>query len=494
MYTSAPASSRVYGGGNADARGRYDRVSMSLPRGPMLAMPRMEPIAPSMGQAFVGRAGMALVVVAVVVLLGWQFDVAVLRSVLPGANSMKPLSAVTFLLAGLALLNRGSRMPVSALGWLLSTMVAGAGVVSLAAYALDFPLASDGWYPDPEAVAMDRIPGRMSAVTATGFTLLGLLGLLPDRSPWWRLQQVLAFLVLAIAMFALASYGYQAGVREAQPDFTPVAIHTALLFLVAALAWLASQAPQGLMRVVHARGLGGVVARRLLLPAVLLPSLLGLFARVAGDWLSWSTTTVVSMLALVSGGAMAWLIWWVALLLDRLESERAQVIALHGESHTDALTGLPNRRAFDEAIASLVHGRREHDRSFSLLMLDLDRFKDYNDAHGHLAGDEVLRRTAGLLRAALRPGDHPARYGGEEFAVLLPDTDADEAARVAERIVRSFHDEAWPGRSVTVSIGLAAAGRHESAAAVVGRADAALYAAKATGRDRVTSAEQAPAA
>lgn len=459
----------------------------------MLAMPRIEPIAPPMGQAFVGRAGMALVVVAVVVLLGWQFDVAVLRSVLPGANSMKPLSAVTFLLAGLALLNRGSRMPVPGLGWLLSALVAGSGVASLAAYALEFPLASDGWYPDPEAMATGRIPGRMSAVTAVGFTLLGWLGLLPDRSPWWRLQQVLAFLVLAIAMFALASYGYQAGVRESQPDLTPVAIHTALLFLVGALAWLASQPPQGLIRVMHARGLGGVVARRLLLPALLLPSLLGLFARVAGDWLSWSTTTVVSMLALVSGGAMAWLIWWVALLLDRLEGERAQVIALHGESHTDALTGLPNRRAFDESIGALVHGRREHDRSFSLLMLDLDRFKDYNDAHGHLAGDEVLRRTAELLRGALRPGDLPARYGGEEFAVLLPDTGAEEAEQVARRIMQAFHEEAWPGRPVTASIGVAAGGREEAAAGVVGRADGALYAAKATGRDRVASAEQAPA-
>ncbi|WP_036137647.1 GGDEF domain-containing protein [Aerolutibacter daejeonensis] len=451
-------------------------------------------MAPSLGQAFVCRAGMVLVLVAVVVLLGWQFDVAVLRSVLPGANSMKPLTAVTFLLAGLALLNRGSRLPVPALGRLLSGLVAGAGAMSLAAYVLGFTLASDGWYPDPEALATDRIPGRMSAVTATGFVVLGSLGLLPDRRPWWQLQQVLAFLVLAIAMFALASYGYQASVRETQPDFTPVAIHTALLFLVGALAWLGSQPPQGLMRVVHARGLGGVVARRLLLPALLLPSLLGLFARVAGDWLSWSTTTVVSMLALVSGGAMAWLIWWVALLLDRLEGERAQVVALHGESHTDALTGLPNRRAFDEAIAGLVHGRREHDRSFSLLMLDLDRFKDYNDAHGHLAGDEVLRRSAGLLRCALRPGDLPARYGGEEFGVLLPDTGVDEATRVAERIVQSFHEEAWPGRAVTISIGVAAAGREEAAAGVVGRADRALYAAKIAGRDRVASAEQPPAA
>jgi diguanylate cyclase (GGDEF)-like protein len=168
------------------------------------------------------------------------------------------------------------------------------------------------------------------------------------------------------------------------------------------------------------------------------------------------------------------------------------VVALLGETHTAALTALPNRRAFNEAIEGLVHGRREHDRSFALLMLDLDRFKDYNDAHGHLAGDEVLRRTAMLLRGALRPGDLPARYGGEEFAVLLPDTDAAEAARAAERIVEAFHGEPWPGRPVTVSIGLAAAGRDEAAVAVVGRADAALYAAKAAGRDRVALAGEVP--
>lgn len=465
---------------------------MSLTRKPTLAMPRLEPISAPWGQPFICRAGMAMVVVAVVVVLGWQFDVGVLRSVLPGANSMKPISALAFLLAGGVLLNRCSVLEVPVVGRLLSTLVVGIGTASLAAYVMGFGLPSDDWFADPEAAALGRIPGRMSALTAVGFTLLGTLGLLPMRARWWRVQQALALTVLAIAMFALASFGYQAGVRVGQPDLTPVAIHTALLFLVAALAWLASMPPLGLMAVLHAQGLGGIVARRLLLPAVLLPSLLGLLARAAGDWLSWTPTTVVSMLALVSSGAMAWLIWWVALLLDRLEGERAQVVALHDESHTDPLTGLPNRRAFDETIAGLVHGRREHDRSFSLLMLDLDRFKEYNDAHGHLAGDEVLRRAAGLLRAALRPGDLPARYGGEEFSVLLPDTDADEATRVAERIVQSFHDEPWPGRAVTISAGVAAARRDEASSDVVGRADSALYAAKATGRDRVASAEPAP--
>lgn len=457
-------------------------------------MPRIEPMAPPRAHPFVCRAGVVLVLVAAGVLLGWQFEVPVLRSVLPGANSMKPLSALTFLLAGVALLNRCSLLPAPAMGRMLSTLVAAIGATSLAAYVLGFALVSDGWFPDPEALALGRIPGRMSALTALGFGLLGVLGALPDDGGWWRARQAAALLVLAVSMFALASFGYQAGVSEGRPDLMPVAIHTALLFLVAALAWLASLPPLGLMRVVYARGLGGVVARRLLLPALMLPSLLGLFARVAGDWLAWTPTTVVSMLALVSGGAMAWLIWWVALLLDRLEGEREQVVALHGQSHTDALTGLANRRAFNEAIDGLVRGRREHDRSFSLLMLDLDRFKDYNDTHGHLTGDKVLRQTAELLRGALRPADLPARYGGEEFAVLLPDTDADEATRAAERIQAAFHGEAWPGRPVTVSIGVAAADRLESPEAVVGRADRALYAAKRGGRDCVVVAEPAAGA
>ena len=460
----------------------------------MLAMPQIEPMAPSAGRAFVCRAGIALVLVAVGVLLGWQLDVPLLRAVLPGANSMKPISAGAFLLAGVALLNRCSALPVPGLSRVLSAMVGAIGASSLLAYALGLPLFSDGWFPDPEAMALGRVPGRMSALTALGFCLLGLLGLLPDNGGWWRLRQALGLLVLAVSMFALASFGYQAGVSAGRPDLTPVAIHTALLFLVSAMAWLGCLPPLGLMRVVYAPGLGGLVARRLLLPALLLPSLLGLFARVAGDWLAWTTTTQVSALALVSGSAMAWLIWWVALLLDRLERERAQVVALHDESLTDALTGLPNRRAFDEAIAGMVHGRREHDRCFSLLMLDLDRFKDYNDAYGHLAGDEVLRRTALLLRGALRPGDLPARYGGEEFAVLLPETDPHEARRVAERVVEAFHGENWPHRPVTISAGLAAAGRDEGAAGVVGRADRALYAAKSAGRDRVASAEDAATA
>ena len=117
-------------------------------------------------------------------------------------------------------------------------------------------------------------------------------------------------------------------------------------------------------------------------------------------------------------------------------------------------------------------------------MLDLDKFKDYNDSHGHQAGDEVLRITGRLLRGALRPNDLPARYGGEEFAVLLPDTDGEHAYRVAERILTDFRAFAWPLRKVTISIGVAEAQPGDDEHGIVGRADDALYQAKSGGRDR----------
>lgn len=158
---------------------------------------------------------------------------------------------------------------------------------------------------------------------------------------------------------------------------------------------------------------------------------------------------------------------------------------------TDALTGLANRRAFLDALgAELARGHR-HDHPASLLFLDLDEFKRVNDTHGHAVGDEVLAGFAQVLTRSCRRGDLAARIGGEEFAVLLPMTGRVAAALVAERIRRAT--ESFPlGRSVVVSmkvsIGVAAAEDSPEpveAAELLGRADAALYRAKAEGRNRV---------
>ena len=158
---------------------------------------------------------------------------------------------------------------------------------------------------------------------------------------------------------------------------------------------------------------------------------------------------------------------------------------------TDGLTGLPNRRYFDEFCALLARRRRAAD-SVGVLMIDVDRFKAVNDAYGHLVGDDVLRAVAGAIAAAVREDDVPARYGGEEFAVLLRNPSREIAIDVGERVRRAVGrlDLAAIGvPSVSVSVGAAVAGApDEPIGAIVEQADRALYAAKRGGRDQVVAA------
>jgi diguanylate cyclase (GGDEF)-like protein len=158
---------------------------------------------------------------------------------------------------------------------------------------------------------------------------------------------------------------------------------------------------------------------------------------------------------------------------------------------TDGLTGLPNRRYFDEFCALLARRRRAED-SVGVLMIDIDRFKSLNDAHGHLVGDDVLRAVAAAIAAAVREDDVPARYGGEEFAVLLRNPTLEVAVDVGERVrsaVGRLDLQRFGVGPVSVSVGAAVAdGPDEPIAAVVDHADRALYLAKRRGRDQVVAA------
>lgn len=166
----------------------------------------------------------------------------------------------------------------------------------------------------------------------------------------------------------------------------------------------------------------------------------------------------------------------------------------------DGLTGLTNRRGFDEAIEAEFRRSVRNATPLSLLLIDVDHFKAFNDTYGHPEGDDCLKAVAKVLTAALnRPGDLAARYGGEEFAAILPDTDADGAMRIAESIrtaVRGLdipHRGSWTA-TVTVSVGVSAFAGDNAAGSVerlVQEADTALYAAKAAGRDRTVMSSAA---
>jgi len=196
-----------------------------------------------------------------------------------------------------------------------------------------------------------------------------------------------------------------------------------------------------------------------------------------------------------------YLLVWV---LTNMEHSARQALheanrRLEFQASTDGLTGIANRRSFDYA---LEHEWRRHQRTglpISLLLIDVDFFKDYNDLCGHLAGDDCLRSLAQVIQACIhRPGDLVARYGGEEFAVILSSTNEAGTNAVAENVrlgIRALeipHPRSAVSPHVTISIGMVTAvpGREDSYVDLLHEADVALYCAKRTGRDRVVHAAE----
>lgn len=159
----------------------------------------------------------------------------------------------------------------------------------------------------------------------------------------------------------------------------------------------------------------------------------------------------------------------------------------------DALTGLHNRRWLDETTPRLMERCRRNGTPMSLLMVDVDRFKHFNDGYGHPAGDQALITIGRVFLAQLRPTDTPVRYGGEEFCVLLPGTERIGALLTAERLRAAIAAIDFPAADgallphITASIGVAAMEGTDTPASLIARADAALYRAKERGRDRVAS-------
>ncbi len=186
-------------------------------------------------------------------------------------------------------------------------------------------------------------------------------------------------------------------------------------------------------------------------------------------------------------------------LLDKARRDKAELaerLALaEMASETDALTGIPNRRYLDRILAAQIALATARGEPLSVALVDIDRFKSFNDRHGHEIGDLVLRLVARTVGGALRDGDTIARFGGEEFVVVLPTADAGVAAAVADRLRRTLESREVKNRRtgigygrVTASFGVATLWPGEQAEDLLRRADVALYRAKANGRNRVETA------
>jgi diguanylate cyclase len=181
---------------------------------------------------------------------------------------------------------------------------------------------------------------------------------------------------------------------------------------------------------------------------------------------------------------------------DEIERLRGELERTRSEVLTDPLTGILNRRGFDQKLAALLAQPSATGASACLVMFDIDHFKKVNDTHGHLMGDRVIQAVGEILRTSVTEAGHSAaRYGGEEFAVLLPQTTAAQCAQLAETVRTRTKAMKIRNRTtqevlltVTISGGVTALQRGDDAASLISRADAALYRSKQGGRDRVSHA------
>ena len=179
------------------------------------------------------------------------------------------------------------------------------------------------------------------------------------------------------------------------------------------------------------------------------------------------------------------------LLHHEIEMKQEELIAMNASllhmTNTDKLTGIYNRKFFQESLFDLMNQHQIKNKRFSLLLLDIDFFKKVNDTYGHGVGDLVLIQLAQLLKRCARAIDIVTRYGGEEFAILLPNTEEDEAFRLGQQLNLAVQQEEWKETgSLTVSVGVATIQKDDDERTIVEKSDKALYASKHNGRNCVT--------
>jgi diguanylate cyclase (GGDEF)-like protein len=421
-------------------------------------------------------------VIALGVLAGWQFGIELLMTGLPGYIRMKPNTALAFLGVAAALLieYRGGSLRLRRFGALASLVLGGGTVFE---YVTGLSLHIDQlFFTDTVQVIY---PGRMAPVTAINFLLLGIALLWRTRphSPK-RASSSLALVVVTSSIFAIVGYLYGVPVLYGSTHYTAMALHTGISFLLLSLAIVFLDPTSMVAKLVWSTGAGGVVARRLLPVAVVLPIILGRIF-VSSTFNHGDLRLAMAFKAMSSTLLFAAVI---AHLCHTLNTTSRKMRDAETSLQMDGLTGIYNRRYFDQRLQEEIATSRRDLTPLSLILFDADHFKRVNDVHGHLAGDEVLKALATVTSIALRTTDAACRYGGEEFAVILPQTSLEQATAIAERtrILVAQWVEAATGIHTTISLGATCLiNDDEQGGDLIARADHALYEAKRSGRNCV---------
>jgi diguanylate cyclase (GGDEF)-like protein len=434
-------------------------------------------------RTFATLIGATTLCVSLVVLVGgWAHDIPAFKSVLPGSNTMKPNTAICLgaLGASLILAQHGPR--ARTLSSAAAFFALAIGAVTLAEYAFDWsPGIDQAFFKDP---ATSGFPGRPALATAVSIVLLAVALLSVGYRMLVHLKAAAALATCLIAWLTLNSYLISPATLTDVTAFSSVAVHTAILLLLLGVGALATHPVSWPLETALARGASGIVCRWLLPPALLAPALLGWLFKHLGSTDALASNFTWALYSVCSSAGSVGLIVLLARRIAVIEAERAAATEL---SRRDPLTGLPNRRSFDTFLAENFALSKRHGHALSLLLIDVDRFKAYNDTYGHPAGDELLKAISAGLLSVVRTTDLAARMGGDELAVVLPETDLAGAQILAERIRLAVNRSPQHRREISVSIGVATLSQSIlSTSMLLKECDAALYRAKRSGRNQIS--------
>ncbi len=419
---------------------------------------------------------------ATIVMLGWFSHVPELLTTLPGYVGMKANTALCFLLGGIAVMAlKNKRVPLISLFCSLAVLLIAA--LNVLEFVSHHSLGID------ELLVVDHsssaFPGMMAPLAAVNLCVAACsLICLSMRPPRVVLAQIIALLAGISSLFAML--GYILGVPslyDATPYFS-IPLQSAVALFTFSLGIFFSHPDSGIVALFWSETSGGVVARRLIPMVIAVPIVLaGFFVR---DNFNFGEIKLgIALIVICNVLLFVILVWWLALFLDRSEKQKWQLERL---SQIDPLTGVFNRRFWDHRLEEEVKRCQRFKTNFSIIVIDIDHFKQINDTYGHLAGDSALCEVARLLKSCLRDVDSLCRFGGEEFVVLAVGTNIGAAAILAERLRSTVAQGEFPDiGKLTISIGIAEYPLHGGEiSTLIGAADAAMYRAKSQGRNRVS--------
>jgi len=419
------------------------------------------------------------------VILGWIFDITLLKSVLPGLVTMKANTAIAFCCGASAVwLSHQSPTKKQHNKFLflalkvLPCLVMLIGLLTLIQYKTGIDLGIDQLlFKETKNANFVGIPGRMAPNTALNFVLLGAAILLLTKRLYY-LAQSLAILGFLVAFFGLLGYIYQIRAFYGLGSNTAMALHTSVAFIFLSIGVLFIYPNRGLMNTLTNEFVGGIMARRLSLVVIGIPPLLCwliLLGKRAGLYDIEVGIVILGILNILGLGS---LIWWNA---------RSLVVLDYRGLH-DPLTGLPNRTMFSQLLSASLANASRRQGAVAVMFLDLDRFNKINDTLGHAVGDRLLKATTQRLTRCCREYNKIARWGGDEFTILLPYiSSAEYAEKVAQKILEALKPPFLIENNylhISSSIGIAIYPQDgEDCDTLIKNADVALYSVKKNGRN-----------